>query len=66
MIKQFLVLALCVLLQPAIASAKNADQIDPAVDPAVSHANAIRNGPIAYKEGYFGKGDNRLHYVILV
>lgn len=59
MIRQFLFLALCLLLQPAIASAKNADQIDP----AIAHANAIRKGDIAYKDGYFGKGDNRLHYV---
>ena len=60
MIRQSLFLALCLLLlQPAVASVTNADQIDP----AVLHANAIRKGDIAYKEGYFGKGDNRLHYV---
>lgn len=32
-------------------------------DPAVTHANNIRTGSIAYKEAYFGSGDNRLHYV---
>ena len=32
-------------------------------DPAVTHANSIRTGEIAYKEGYFGQGDDRLHYV---
>jgi epoxide hydrolase 4 len=35
----------------------------PAADPAVLHANSIRKGNIAYREGYFGEGDNRLHYV---
>lgn len=59
MIRQLLFLALCVFLQPDIALAKTAENIDP----AVAHANAIRNGPIAYKESYFGKGDTRLHYV---
>ncbi len=58
MIRWILFLALS-LLQPTIASAKNANQIDP----ALLHANAIRKGDIGYKEGYFGKGDNRLHYV---
>ena len=32
-------------------------------DPAVTHANTVRQGSIAYAEGYFGKGDKRLHYV---
>jgi pimeloyl-ACP methyl ester carboxylesterase len=32
-------------------------------DPAVVHANAIRKEAVAYSEGYFGEGDNRLHYV---
>ena len=32
-------------------------------DRAVTHANSIRKGEIAYKEGYFGEGNNRLHYV---
>jgi epoxide hydrolase 4 len=32
-------------------------------DPAVVHANQIRQGDIAYKEGWFGEGDTRLHYV---
>jgi epoxide hydrolase 4 len=34
-----------------------------AADPAVIHANANKAGDIAYKEGWFGKGDTRLHYV---
>jgi epoxide hydrolase 4 len=33
------------------------------VDPAVTHANSIRSGPIAYREGWYGTGDTRLHYV---
>lgn len=32
-------------------------------DPAVQHANRKRKDAIAYQEGYFGDGDNRLHYV---
>ncbi|MEO9469898.1 alpha/beta hydrolase [Parasphingorhabdus sp.] len=32
-------------------------------DPAVIFANANRKGEPAYKEGYFGSGDSRLHYV---
>jgi epoxide hydrolase 4 len=35
----------------------------PSADPAVIHANTVRKDAIAYKEGYFGKGDDRLHYV---
>jgi epoxide hydrolase 4 len=35
----------------------------PSPDPAVVHANNIKSGDIAYTEGYFGKGDNRLHFV---
>jgi pimeloyl-ACP methyl ester carboxylesterase len=34
-----------------------------APDPAVIHANENRRGEIAYKEGYFGSDDTRLHYV---
>ena len=34
-----------------------------AADPAVVRANSIRTGKIPFKEGYFGEGDNRLHYV---
>jgi epoxide hydrolase 4 len=34
-----------------------------AADPAVVHANAHKSGSSAYKEGWFGKGDTRLHYV---
>lgn len=32
-------------------------------DPAVIHANSVRHGAIGYKEGWFGSGDARLHYV---
>jgi len=32
-------------------------------DPAVTFANTNRSGDIAYKEGYFGSGQARLHYV---
>lgn len=32
-------------------------------DPAVVHANMVRSGAIGYKEGYFGVGPNRVHYV---
>jgi epoxide hydrolase 4 len=33
------------------------------VDPAVTYANAHRSSDIAYREGWHGKGDTRLHYV---
>jgi epoxide hydrolase 4 len=32
-------------------------------DPAVTYANQHRSGGIAYTEGWYGKGDMRLHYV---
>lgn len=32
-------------------------------DPAVVHANSIRSGNLAYREGWYGSGDTRLHYV---
>jgi epoxide hydrolase 4 len=32
-------------------------------DPAVVHANSLRQGAIGYEEGWFGSGDTRLHYV---
>ena len=32
-------------------------------DPAVDHANQIHKGNIAYREGYVGDGDSRLHFV---
>jgi pimeloyl-ACP methyl ester carboxylesterase len=35
----------------------------PVADPAVVHANRSSAGGAAYREGYFGKGDHRLHYV---
>lgn len=39
------------------------EQAKQEADPAVQFANTHRTGPIAYKEGYFGSGDNKLHYV---
>ena len=48
--------ALCAILiaaAPAMA----------APDPAVVHANAVRAGGAEYEEGWFGSGDQRLHYV---
>ena len=42
-----------------IADSKSGDN----ADPAVIFANANRTGDIAYGEGYFGSGENRLHYV---
>jgi epoxide hydrolase 4 len=33
-------------------------------DPAVIYANAHRTGDIGYREGWFGKGDAQLHYVV--
>lgn len=35
----------------------------PTPDPAVTHANAVRQGDIDYREGWFGTGDTKLHYV---
>jgi epoxide hydrolase 4 len=32
-------------------------------DPAVRYANANKAGEIGYKQGWFGEGDTRLHYV---
>ncbi|QTD57453.1 alpha/beta fold hydrolase [Parasphingorhabdus cellanae] len=32
-------------------------------DPAVTFANANRTGNIGYREGYFGEGNDRIHYV---
>ena len=46
-----------------ICSVNGAFAKNPVDDPAVVHANNIRNGAIAYKEGYYGTGDARLHYV---
>ena len=34
-----------------------------APDPAVTYANSVGKGPARYSEGYFGTGDDRLHYV---
>lgn len=34
-----------------------------AADPAVVFANANRDGEIGYREGYFGEGEDRLHFV---
>lgn len=40
-----------------------ASPVRAAEDPAVTYANTYRSGDTAYKEGWFGKGDTRLHYV---
>ncbi|MBA4747376.1 MAG: alpha/beta hydrolase [Sphingopyxis sp.] len=50
-------LAIVALILPAVAISGDAP------DPAVNHANKVRKGPIAYREGYYGSGDTRLHYV---
>ncbi|MBL0925320.1 MAG: alpha/beta hydrolase [Sphingomonadaceae bacterium] len=55
--RQMVVIALLLLIWPSWAKAS------PAADPAVSYANATKSGTIGYREGYFGEGDNRLHYV---
>ena len=50
-----LTLIACVMLtMPAAARER---------DPAVAHANAVKTGPIGYRQGWFGRGDTRLHYV---
>ena len=46
----------CFFLWPAGVHAANPD-------PAVAYANTHRQGSIAYKEGWFGKGDTKIHYV---
>ncbi len=51
------------LLIAAMATAFPATARAEPVDPAVIYANAHRNGPIRYKEGWFGEGASRLHYV---
>jgi epoxide hydrolase 4 len=48
-------LALLLLALPAPAA--------PPEDPAVAHANVVRTGPIGYRQGWFGEGETRLHYV---
>lgn len=47
------------LFAALLASPANASE----TDPAVAYANAHRSGDIGYTEGWFGKGDTRLHYV---
>lgn len=51
-------IALAMVLLPPVAFAAS-----PTPDPAVIYANAAGKGPMRYSEGYFGSGDNRLHYV---
>ena len=56
-IRASLLALLCLFLNaPALA-------VTPTPDPAVTYANAAGKGHIRYSEGYFGSGDNRLHYV---
>lgn len=49
--------------KPALQILASADQREEKVDPAVMFANANRVGPIGYREGYFGTGETRMHYV---
>ena len=60
LLRSFLMLLSLLWLFFGIASSASATK----ADPAITHANAIRHGNIAYKEGYFGAGDARLHYVV--
>lgn len=53
----------CLFLLLSFAWFSIADAKPPIADPAVTHANSIRKGATAYKEGYYGKGASRLHYV---
>lgn len=34
-----------------------------APDPAVEYANSVKAGALDYREGWFGEGNARLHYV---
>lgn len=56
MLRFFLLLCGLLILQPASA-------VQPRPDPAVEYANKMKTGAIGYREGYFGSGDTRLHYV---
>lgn len=60
-----LILASCMSVNPATENptAMNIIQAADAPDPAVIFANANGSGDVKYKEGYFGSGDKRLHYV---
>jgi epoxide hydrolase 4 len=60
-----LVLTSCMEIGPAVKSPAPLDSVQPidAPDPAVIFANANGSGDVKYKEGYFGSGDTRLHYV---
>jgi epoxide hydrolase 4 len=49
----FLAILALVAASPAIAKP----------DPAVVHANSIRHGAAGYSEGWYGTGEERLHYV---
>ena len=51
------------LLLASIAPISPALARSVAADPAVTYANTHRRGAIGYTEGYFGKGDTRLHFV---
>ncbi|NJS13776.1 MAG: alpha/beta hydrolase [Sphingopyxis sp.] len=54
-----ILLTLAALIVPALALARPTAP----VDPAIAHANSVRSGPIAYRDGWYGTGDTRLHYV---
>ena len=57
MLRQIVFLVLLLFAFPSLAK----DEVTP--DPAVTHANVTKSGTIGYREGYFGKGETRLHYV---
>ncbi len=56
-----LTLPSCMSANPAVETPKATNSVPP--DPAVVFANANGSSDVKYKEGYFGSGDTRLHYV---
>ncbi len=56
-------LPVAILSIALMACSAAADIPEEQTDPAVTYANANRDGDIAYKQGYFGSGETRLHYV---
>ena len=56
-------IAACGLLTVAAQSAAPAAATAPSADPAVTYANQHAAGGIKYREGWYGTGDTRLHYV---
>lgn len=56
-------MSLAKLLASAAAMLLALTAAAPPPDPAVALANAQRAGPVGYREGWFGEGETRLHYV---